>query len=179
MKGRRCTWNKKWPTEKMLTAGSLISRRSLKVRLLREGILKNECARCRQSPEWQGEKLVMVLDHINGISDDNQRENLRLLCPNCNSQQPTFSGKNKRGKTLRIVKENLYCEKCGRVLSCRTITGRCSMCIDRKKTAKRKEIPQSLMDDIKNMGVRATARKYSVSPLTIRRWHKAHVPELE
>jgi hypothetical protein len=37
----------------------------------------------------------LVLDHINGVSGDNRPTNLRLLCPNCNSQQPTHGGGNK------------------------------------------------------------------------------------
>ncbi len=37
----------------------------------------------------------MVLDHINGECTDYRIENLRLLCPNCNSQQDTFAGRNK------------------------------------------------------------------------------------
>jgi 5-methylcytosine-specific restriction endonuclease McrA len=39
--------------------------------------------------------LVLVLDHINGDRSDNRITNLRLLCPNCNSQQNTFAGRNK------------------------------------------------------------------------------------
>jgi hypothetical protein len=31
----------------------------------------------------------------NGDTFDYRIENLRLLCPNCNSQQPTFAGRNK------------------------------------------------------------------------------------
>ena len=32
--------------------------------------------------EWCGRKLVLHLDHINGIHNDNRLVNLRLLCPN-------------------------------------------------------------------------------------------------
>ena len=40
-----------------------------------------------------------MLDHVNGDRNDWRRENLRLLCPNCNSQQSTFAGRNaKRGR---------------------------------------------------------------------------------
>ena len=39
-------------------------------------------------------RLVLELDHINGISNDNRIGNLRLLCPNCHSQTKTYSGRN-------------------------------------------------------------------------------------
>ena len=45
--------------------------------------------------EWNGKKLNLILDHINGVSGDNRPKNLRLLCPNCNSQQSTHGGGNK------------------------------------------------------------------------------------
>jgi 5-methylcytosine-specific restriction endonuclease McrA len=45
----------------------------------------------------------MVLDHINGIPNDNRIENLRFLCPNCNSQTDTFAGRNtNRNKKSKI-----------------------------------------------------------------------------
>lgn len=67
---------------------------SLKKRLLKEGIIEEKCALCGVI-HWQGEKLSLVLDHINGDNRDHRLENLRLLCPNCNSLQPTFAGRNK------------------------------------------------------------------------------------
>lgn len=40
--------------------------------------------------EWQGEKLSLELDHIDGNNQNNSRDNLRVLCPNCHSLTPTF-----------------------------------------------------------------------------------------
>jgi hypothetical protein len=54
----------------------------------------HRCAECQIPDEWQGHELIFVLDHINGDSENNQRINLRLLCPNCNSQTSTFTGRN-------------------------------------------------------------------------------------
>lgn len=45
--------------------------------------------------EWQNHKLSLVLDHINGNSEDWHVQNLRLLCPNCDSLTPTFKGRNR------------------------------------------------------------------------------------
>lgn len=70
----------------------------LKKRLLEAGWLVDKCDSCGLKPQWQGQRLVLVLDHVNGVFDDFRRENLRLLCPNCNSQQPTFAGRNKGTK---------------------------------------------------------------------------------
>ena len=89
----------------------------VKQRILKEGLLKNECYECGQVPEWNGLKLTLQLDHINGNHYDNRIENLRILCPNCHSQTKNFSGKaNKRnevkvknGKKLKFIvsKEDL------------------------------------------------------------------------
>ena len=80
--------------EKVMVKHSSYHRGRLKKRLLSEGIFENKCDVCGQNETWHGGKLIMVLDHINGVPNDHRMENLRLLCPNCNSQQDTFCGRN-------------------------------------------------------------------------------------
>jgi 5-methylcytosine-specific restriction endonuclease McrA len=48
------------------------------------------CAICGGANTWLGLPLALVLDHIDGDPTNNQRENLRLICPNCDSQLPTY-----------------------------------------------------------------------------------------
>ena len=45
--------------------------------------------------EWGGKPLVVIMDHINGNSDDWQLSNLRLICSNCDTLTPTYKSKNK------------------------------------------------------------------------------------
>jgi hypothetical protein len=70
------------------------ARNLIKIRIYSNKMLEIECLFCGQGEEWLGKKLTLTLDHINGISNDNRIENLRLLCPNCNSTLDTHCGKN-------------------------------------------------------------------------------------
>lgn len=96
----------KTPINLMLTENNDCSRGNLKIRLIEEGFLENKCSICELSPFWMDKPLVMILDHINGISNDNRIENLRLVCPNCNSQLDTFAG--------RKQKKSFFCGDCGK-----------------------------------------------------------------
>lgn len=89
------TQQKKIPWSDLLVEGS--SKKisyGMKRRLVKDGLLRNECYVCGIGPSWKGKPLVLVLDHINGIRNDHSITNLRLVCPNCDSQLPTFCGRN-------------------------------------------------------------------------------------
>lgn len=53
----------------------------------------HRCERCGLT-EWMGEPVPIELDHIDGNSDNNTAENLRLICPNCHAQTSTYKGAN-------------------------------------------------------------------------------------
>ncbi len=50
-------------------------------------------------------KVPLEIDHINGDSEDNNEENLRLICPNCHSLSSNFRNLNKgKGRFWRTNK---------------------------------------------------------------------------
>ena len=55
-----------------------------------------KCGVCGIS-EWNGKPITLEVDHIDGRSEDNSPDNVRLVCPNCHSQTATYKGRN-RGK---------------------------------------------------------------------------------
>lgn len=83
----------KRPLEQLLQAGLAVQSTGLRKRLLAEGVKGHHCEACGLT-EWRGVPIPLELDHINGLSDDNRLENLRLLCPNCHAQTDTYRGRN-------------------------------------------------------------------------------------
>jgi hypothetical protein len=66
----------------------------------------NKCAICGINRNWNSKNLNFVLDHINGDASNDSRKNLRLVCPNCDSQLDTFKSKNKNSARKYRKKED-------------------------------------------------------------------------
>lgn len=121
-------FNRSKPLQEILIQHSLYaSSYHLKKRLIKENILKNECSICGQQPFWNGKSMIMILDHINGEHTDNRLENLRLVCPNCNSQLDTSNGKNVKDRKF------YFCIKCGKQLREKRLSGMCLLCLKQQR----------------------------------------------
>lgn len=66
--------------------------------VLRYDLVPYVCALCETLPIWRGNTLTLILDHQNGDHSDHRLENLRFVCPNCESQLPTHGSRNRRRK---------------------------------------------------------------------------------
>ncbi|NCS98558.1 hypothetical protein GW764_00030 [Candidatus Parcubacteria bacterium] len=99
-KGMTGLKTKKTPLEKILTKNNNYQSYKLKNRLFEENLKKKKCEKCGWAKLSKDGRLPLELDHINGDRRDNRIENLRILCPNCHSLEPTHRGMN-RGKIFK------------------------------------------------------------------------------
>ena len=62
------------------------------------------CAECGTGDEWNGHRLTLHIDHVDGQFYDCLPENLRFLCPNCHTQTATYAGRNRQTSSGAYVR---------------------------------------------------------------------------
>jgi len=70
-----------------------------------------KCEECGQEPIHNNKPLTLQIDHVDGNSDNNALENLRILCPNCHTQTETYGAKGQGNKFQKNTKRNNYLRK--------------------------------------------------------------------
>jgi hypothetical protein len=168
--------NRRVPLEQILTTGRPFSRGALKARLYDEGYKARRCELCGQGEEWRGPRMALILDHVNGVPDDNRLENLRIVCPNCAATLDTHCGSNARA-------EARVCEHRGASMRVRPSQRFCSIaCAGRARRGRPKvgvrkvDRPphDQLIAEVQAEGWSAVGRRYGVSDNAVRKWMRAY-----
>lgn len=176
------------PLEDVLIAGSTYSRHNLKQRLFDEGLKKRRCEQCGQDEHWRGRSMSLILDHINGVPDDNRLKNLQVVCPNCAATLDTHCGRKNRREP-----ERRSCRHCGRRFTAKYRTHKycsraCGTKWDRtilrgrpKPSGRKVERPpyEKLLEEIEATSYLAVGRKYGVSDNAVRKWIRWYERQIE
>lgn len=172
------------PLEEILVKDSSYSRASLKKRLWISGLKPRFCELCGQDELWRGLPMGLILDHINGVRDDNRLKNLRIVCPNCAATLDTHCGrKNQLHPPQRICllcanpfrpnrAEQRYCSRACGTRSPRP-KGKANVRLRRVNRPPREQLRREIAD----MGYSAVGRKYGVSDNAIRKWVRQYERE--
>jgi hypothetical protein len=173
------------PLDEILVENSSFSRSHLKERLYSEGLKEPSCEICGQGEAWRGQVMGMILDHVNGISNDHRLENLRIVCPNCAATLSTHCARNRK-----IVRGQQDCARCGAPFrpkvpaqrycsrDCGTRWARAGVARPHLRRVDRPPYPQ-LLREVRALGFVGTGRRYGVTDNAIRKWIKAYEDELK
>lgn len=131
--------------------------------------LKWECQSCHNT-EWLGEKIPLEIHHIDGDRRNNDASNIKILCPNCHAKTDNYKAKNRKKK----LAEEFFCEKCGKKLYEKTVSGLCRKCKNEEEInnskCNDKERLESLL--LKYGTYSKVAKIFGVSDKTIAKWCK-------
>ena len=78
-------------------------------RIAKDYLIKHnghKCMICGNS-EWLGHPILLIADHIDGDPTNNNINNFRIICSNCDATLDTYKNKN-RNKKKRINRKKYY-----------------------------------------------------------------------
>ena len=88
----------KYRPEEVFVMNSPVRQKTLRGYIERHNVLEYRCVKCGCDGNWQGGKIALEVDHVDGNTRNNTISNLRYLCPNCYALTETYRGKNKTSK---------------------------------------------------------------------------------
>lgn len=98
---------KKISNEELFTKKSPYSNSTIKSRIKKYNLIPYICDCCGQDENWFGKIMTLILDHKDGINNNNELSNLRFLCSNCDSTLDTYKSKNSKPKIKLEKTDNI------------------------------------------------------------------------
>lgn len=87
--------------DKRIESGNYSHRTAKRFLIKKHGL---KCFSCKKS-EWMQNPIPIELDHVDGNHQNNNIDNLRLLCPNCHALTSTYKNRNKgSGRAYRRIR---------------------------------------------------------------------------
>ena len=188
---------RRYTFEEMFCKESKAVRGSVKRYILKHNLIPKKCAGCNQInhasifTEWKKIPINLILDHINGINNDNtligsfnkenkfiiEETNLRFLCGTCDMQSPFHSGKNNNRQSSKLpteeeidnkIKENeenkthkRKCDICTKKINTKNKSGLCVSCLEKEDL---EEINyDKIKEEVLSIGYEATGRLYGIT----------------
>lgn len=156
-----------------------IGSHSLKLKLLDAKIFDKKCCNC-QITKWLNQPVPLELHHIDGNNENNNLDNIQILCPNCHALTDNYCAKNKKNnkeiKTNTTICNTIYLCECGNQKSNRSKL--CKSCNDhRLKPECRKVVRPSKEELEKLVWEKPTlqiAKDFGVSDKAIEKWCKSY-----
>lgn len=119
---------------------------------------------------WLGQPIPLVCDHIDGDCSNNNLDNFRLICNNCDSLLPTFKGRNKKknsGMSRHDRKRN-RCE-CGKIIDRKAV--KCRGChLEEMGEKSKKPDKTTLIETVADNTWKDSGKILGVSDNTVRKW---------
>jgi len=145
----------------------------LKQKLYKVGLKEEKCDECGIGNIWNDKKLVLQIDHINGVHTDCRINNLSIKCPNCHSMTDNFCSKNAKN---RKPPTKFNCPHCNKEI------GNSKQCMECYKNTKKINVNrpslEQLEEDVQTMPYTTIGKKYNVSDNTIRTWIKNYKKDI-
>ena len=83
------------PFDEYIKTSKTIQTNKIRRKLFKEGLKEKKCERCGNTT-WNNMPIPLEVHHKDGCKENNQLENLEILCPNCHAQTDSYRGRNCR-----------------------------------------------------------------------------------
>ena len=135
---------------------------------LRKALLElgreHKCEHCGNDGHWNGQPMILEIDHIDSNWKNNSPENLRFLCPNCHSLTPSFYNQ----------KHPDYYKYCSCGVQINKNSTNCSSCYNKQDKLYLRKVDRPSKEELQELvykkPIEQIAKDFGLSDKAIHKW---------